>query len=285
MRGITGSRLDLQQRHALEQIVRQRKAAGLVVRRTNALLLLDDGFSPTEVARVLYLDEETVRDWRRRFADRGAGFLELKDYSTREGHLGGEQEAELKAHLSANPPRSTNQVRAHIAARYGQTFSRSGAISLMHRLGFAYKKPARLPAIADETAQRGFIASYEALRNGLAADETIIFADAVHPEHQSRPAHGRFLNNAKPALKTTSGRKRLNIHGALDLETFSFQFVEAEKITARTTRCLLEKIEQEHVAMQVIHVFLDNARYHHARALQDWLNAPQRRVCRPMRRI
>ena len=31
-------------------------------------------------------------------------------------------------------------------------------------------------------------------------------------------------------------------------------------------------------AMRIIHVFLDNARYHHAGAVQDWLALPGRRI-------
>ncbi len=38
-----------------------------------------------------------------------------------------------------------------------------------------------------EAKQAAFIAQYEALMNGLAADEMVVFSDAVHPEHQSRP--------------------------------------------------------------------------------------------------
>jgi hypothetical protein len=90
-----------------------------------------------------------------------------------------------------------------------------------------------LPAQADEAKQAAFIAKYEALMNGLAADEMVVFSDAVHPEHQSRPAHGWFPKGQKTALKATSGRKQLNIQGALDLETFQFTFVEGEKINAR----------------------------------------------------
>ena len=52
----------------------------------------------------------------------------------------------------------------------------------------------------------------------LAADEMVVFSDAVHPEHQSRPAYGWFSKGQKTAWKATSGRKRLNIQGALDLD-------------------------------------------------------------------
>ena len=148
----------------------------------------------------------------------------------------------------------------------------------MRRLGFEYKKPLSLPAQADEAGQAAFIAMYEALLSGSGADEMVVFSDAVHPEHRSRPAHGRFPKGQKTALKATSGRRRLDIQGALDPETFRFTFVEGEKINARTTRRMLEKPERNNPTMTTIHVFLDNARYHHAKILQPWLESSGRRV-------
>ncbi|MFT5631868.1 MAG: transposase [Gammaproteobacteria bacterium] len=73
-------------------------------------------------------------------------------------------------------------------------------------------------------------------------------------------------------------RKRLNIQGALDLETFQFTLVEGEKINAQTTQQMLEKLERNNPTMTAIHVFLDNARYHHAKILQPWLESFERRV-------
>ena len=69
-----------------------------------------------------------------------------------------------------------------------------------------------------------------------------------------------------------------NIQGAIDLEAFQFTFVEAEKINAHTTRQMLEKLEQNNRTRATIHVYLDNARYHHAKILQPWLNRPDRKV-------
>ena len=270
--------LTLDERKELKQVLCQRKADGLIVRRANALLLLDDGIGAIEVARVLYLDAETIRGWRRHFAKHSLRFLYLSPYSKREGYLSFEQEDELKEHLTLHPPRSTNEVRAHVQNSYTQEFSHSGAIKLMARLGFVYKKPKLLPLAANEDGQRDFIKQYNALCNQLMDDETIVFGDAVHPEHQSRPAHGWFLRRSRPAIAATSGRKRINIHGMLNLEDGLFRFVEAEKINAETTRQLLQKLEDTYPLKRIIHVFLDNARYHHAKVLQSWLKAPERRI-------
>jgi len=132
--------------------------------------------------------------------------------------------------------------------------------------------------ITDPEQQRAFIDWHEALMTSLPADEAVLFSDAVHPEYQSRAAHGWFPRGQKTALKTTSGRKRLNIQGALDLETFRFTFVEGERINAETTRQMLEKVERNYPALTAIHVILDNARYHHAKALKPWLESSQRCV-------
>jgi hypothetical protein len=48
----------------------------------------------------------------------------------------------------------------------------------------------------------------------------------VHPEYQTKPAFGWVKAGSNPAVTTTAGRGRVNIHGALNLETFDAPFVE-----------------------------------------------------------
>lgn len=270
--------LTSEDRAALQSLVRERKVANLKARRANALLLLDDGLSALDVARVLYLDDETIRSWKRGFEKDGLGSLDLKAYARRDGHLRADQEAKLSALFRKRPPKTTDEVRAVIDTLFDVAYSKAGAIKLMARLGFCYKKPKALPMGADEAQQAAHIEAYEALLNRLDADESVVFADAVHPEYQSRPAHGWFPKDEKVAIKATSGRKRLNIHGAFDLETSRLTWVESEKISAQTTLCLLEKLEAAYPKKRVIHVFLDNARYHHAKMLQPWLERPDCRI-------
>ncbi len=266
------------QRMELAAICRRRKVDALEWKRARAFLLLDAGYDAKLVCEILDIGPTVLTEWKFAFAAQGLSFFGLKDYSQRQGHLSVAQEWMIKAHFSANPVRNTSEICAYIRAEYGQNYCSSGAAKLMGRLGFVYKKPKSLPAQADESAQEAFIADYEALMTGLDDDEMVVFSDAVHPTHQSRPAHGWFPEDQKTAIKSTSGRKRLNIQGALDLETFQFTFVEAEKINAQTTRQMLEKLERNNPTMTRIHVFMDNARYHHAKVLQPWLNNPNRKV-------
>ena len=267
-----------EQRIALEAICRPRKVDALVWKRARAFLLLDAGYDPALVCEILDIGPTVLTEWRFAFAGAGLSFFGLKDYSQRQGHLSISQEQAVKDHFSEHPARDVDEVCAYILSHYGQNYSPSGAAKLMRRLGFEYKKPKLLPSQADEAKQAAFIASYEALMRRLCADEMIVFSDAVHPEHQSRPAHGWFPKGQKTALKASSGRNRLNLQGALDLETFQFTFVEGEKINAQTTKQMLEKLERNNPTMTSIHVFVDNARYHHAKILQPWLDSPDRKV-------
>ena len=127
------------------------------------------------------------------------------------------QEGALCAWLEAFFCRSTVEIRAHVAAECGLNYSHSGCIKLLARLGFEYRKPKALPRVADVAKQAEFIAMYENMLNSLTDDEAVYFADAVHPEYQSKPAFGWVKKGTNPTLKTTAGRARVNIHGALNL--------------------------------------------------------------------
>ena len=48
-------------------------------------------------------------------------------------------------------------------------------------------------------------------------DEAVLFADAVHPTHTVRPVGCWAPKDLPVAVAQSSGRARLNIHGAIDL--------------------------------------------------------------------
>ncbi len=266
------------ERAKLTAVIRHPSEIHGVARRANAILLLDKGWSCAAVAEAFFLDDDTIRTWHKHYRSGGLDELTLFDWHGRAGHLSAPQEAELTAHLAGRVYRDTGEIAAYIRTRFDVTYSHSGAIKLMHRLGFEYKRPASLPAQADEAKQAAFIAHYEKLLRRLAADEAVYFIDAVHPEYQSRPAHGWVKQGQKVALRRTSGRQRINLHGALDLETFDCPLVEADRINAASTIALLAKIEVRNPDKRRIHVIMDNARYHHAVLVSQWLDRPDCRI-------
>ena len=79
-------------------------------------------------------------------------------------------------------------------------------------------------------------------------------------------------------MEQTTGRDRLNIHGAINLETGQTQIVVVETVNALSFIKLLGEIEGTHTAMRLIHVFVDNASYHKADIVKEWLAQAGRKV-------
>lgn len=275
---IRGGFLDAEGRAYLQAVVRRPSEKHGIARRANAVLLLDDGWSCEDVARALYLDDDTVRGWHKAFATDGMQALRSFGWKGSDPKLSRCQEAELVETLSARFFPSTAAVMAHIQGRYGISYSKSGAITLLHRLGFEYRKPKGLPAKADAAAQEAFVAYYEKLLNRLESDEIVYFSDAVHPEYQSRPAHGWMRRGDKLAVKRGKGRQRVNLMGALNLENGDLQMVETLKMSTGTTIDLLTKLERANPNKRVIHVILDRAPVHRGEAVRDWLARPGCRI-------
>ena len=247
-------------------------------RRANALVLLDKGWSCAQVSAALMSDDDTVRTWFKLYERDGIdGLMELP-WMGRSCRLSEKQQQELTAWVDAVSPRSTREIGAWIEANCGVSYAgRSGLIALMRRLGFEHRKPEVVPRKLDVAAQDAFIKGYETLLNQLADDETVVFADAAPPTHAARPPGCWVLKETRVAIEHTSGRQRLNIHGALDLETGNTRMIEVATVDARSTIALLSALEALYPKKRNIHVVLDTARSHHARLVQEWLKRP---VCR-----
>ena len=80
------------------------------------------------------------------------------------------------------------------------------------------------------------------------------------------------------AVKTTTGRGRVNIHGAVCLESFDVPFVEPVTVDGDTAVQLLAKIEAITPSKSLIHMVWDNAADHRCAAVKKWLSRPKCRI-------
>jgi len=263
----------------LTALARDGSAANRLARRANALVLLDAGWSCEKVAVALLLDDDTIRRWHGLFIEDGLEGLTRFEAGGSACQMNEEQQEKLKAWVSTTLPRSTRQIGAWIDKEFGLVYAgRSGLIALLHRLGLEYHKPEVIPRKLNEEKQKEFIAAYKKLMNSLPHDEAVLFGDAVHPTHAVRPAGCWAPSDENLAIEQTSGRQRINIHGAVDLETGQTRMIEVVTVDAESTIRLLASIEAFYPMLVLIHVFLDNARYHHAKLVQEWLAQPGRRI-------
>jgi transposase len=242
-----------EERQDLTELARDGTVEHRLARRANALVLLDRGMSCEDVGRVLLIDDDTIRTWHRLFEEDGVDGLAGFNYGGRACQLTLEQQATLKAWVGETLPRTTREVGAWIEQEFGIVYeSRSGLIALLHRLGLEHRKPQAVSRKLDPAKQKAFIDTYTALLKTLPDDQAVLFADAAHPTHGARPVGCWAPKEVKVAVDQTSGRDRLNIHGALDLETGKTRMIEVVTVNALSTIALLIAIETLYPARLIL---------------------------------
>ena len=167
--------LDKASRQDLIELARDGSAAHRLARRANALVLLDDAMSCEAIANVLFLDDDTIRTWRRLYQEDGIEGLASFGHEGSACRLSEAQQERLKAWITATLPRTTRETGAWIETDCGIAYQgRSGLIALLHRLGMQHRKPEAVSRTLDPAKQAAFIKAYEDLLNPLADDEAVL---------------------------------------------------------------------------------------------------------------
>jgi transposase len=239
-----------------------------VADRIKAVILYDDGWSTEEIAHALLLSDEAVRQHIKDYADK----QKLKpENGGSEPQLDAKQTKFLVAHLHNKTYVHVKDICDFVWKKWRITYSVSGMTAWLKRNGFSYHKPAAVPAKADKAAQERFIATYEELKKTLPDNEKIFFMDSVHPTHQTRLAYGWIRKGYRKELPTTSGQKRMNIMGALDLEDMSLITTEFATIDGDAVIVFFKNLEARLKSTTAIHVICDCARYHTCPAVMDYV--------------
>jgi transposase len=239
--------------------------------RIKAILHLDSGMSFEDVAKVLLIDDQTIRRSWKKFESEGIDALLSDNFTGSKPKLSSEQEAELKEHLIQNTYLASAGIQKYIFKTYKTTFTISGLTDLLHRLGFTHKKPKIVPGKADSVKQKEFLIQYRKLKKSLGDKDKIYFMDGVHPQHNSKAAYGWILKGHDKELKSNTGRQRININGAINIQDQEVIIHEDETINADTIIKHLRKIERKNSEANKISIICDNARYYRSKKVTEYL--------------
>jgi transposase len=265
-----GKLLSTEDREYLESSLRQ-ESNRRFADKTRTILLFDKGWDYKRIAEALYLDDQTIRNYKELYEEGGIDYLWTVNYKGGPTKMTTEQEAELTEHLAENIYQTTKEIINHLKQKYGITFHPSGLVYTLHRLGFSYKKPKRTPGKCSEEKQRTFLELYNKLKAEKAAGDPIYFSDSVHPQHNSIAAYGWIKKGVKKQLQSNTGRFHLNLNGALNIETKEVVIQDCEWINGQTILDLCKTLEAKHPTASAVYVILDNARYNRAKLVQDYL--------------
>ena len=102
---------------------------------------------------------------------------------------------------------------------------------LLHRLNYSYKKTKLVPGKADTEAQKEFIEFYNELKETKGVNDPVYFMDGTHPQHNSVATYGWIKKGKVKEIKSNTGRQRLNINAAIDIERLSIAVDYSDSIT------------------------------------------------------
>jgi transposase len=241
--------------------------------RLKAVILLATGWTAEKVAEMLQITPNSVRNYFKRYRQGGLIKLVHFAYQGSKGFLGQEELALLDFHLETRVYLTAKGVAQWVEDQFGVHYTESGMAALLHRLGYVHKKPKLIPGKADPEAQKAFLAEYEKLKENKGEEDPIYFMDAVHPQHNTVIAYGWIKRGEEQEIRSNTGRKRLNINGAINLDQLEPVVRYDDSINAESTIELLKQLEELHLAAAYIYVICDNARYYRSKAVKAYLES------------
>lgn len=241
-------------------IQRHRKERdGRIRDRIKAVLAYDDGYSYSEIARILLFDDETIR----RHIDDYQREQKLKPSNGgSDSNLTDKQTRELIEHLREITYLHVKDICQYVLKTYRKKYSISGMTKWLHAHDFCYKKAHGVPAKADREKQKKFIKYYNRLKKKAGKKEPIYFADSVHPQHQTQLTYGWIPKGERKEVATTGRQKRLNFIGGICLNGHRFTYTQANKVDAYSICDFLWKLRKDNPGKYYVHVIWDNAGPH-----------------------
>ena len=233
--------------------------------RIRIILLLDQGEPMVKIAEYFFLTERSISNYRDRYKQGGLEEL-LNDYYTgRTAYLSPEEQSKLTLELESKVYPTTKSVISHIKKEFGVVYTVGGITTLLHKLGFSYKKPKGVPGKAKTEEQEAFVKRYNRVKKkGL-----VYFADSTHPMLNPILSAGWIRKGKEYEVKTNSGRQRVNINGAIEMKTLNVVSRSCKRVNGSSMCDLLRAIRLKHPKVKKIHLILDNAPYNKSNQVRD----------------
>jgi transposase len=257
-------KLHLEVQHKLERDSR-------ISDRIKAVLLTNEGWGCKQIAQALRIHETTARE-------------HLSDYLREEklkpnnggskSKLDEQQSNELIVHLEKNTYPSTKEIIEYVTLTYEVIYTQQGMHNWLSSHRFSYKKPKGTPQKFNAALQAEFIKKYTELKATLNADELILFIDSVHPTQETKITYGWIRKGVEKLISTVASRKRINLTGAINLNTMDVITREYETINGSTTIDFLKALEVANPTASKIHIIADGGSAHTSHEVSLFLSKP-----------
>lgn len=181
----------------------------------------------------------------------------------------------MKEEVKSGKFHCAKQIQVWIQKTFGRAYSLSGVKALLHRLGCSFHQITGFLFKAQRDKQEEFVHRYEAERPHSGQATRRYFVDACHPVWGLETVYSCWLlKGQRFRLGVGGGRQRFNILGAYCPEDHDYvDYRQAGgTLSAPEVIQLLKRLREKHPHTTNFILYLDNARYQHARMLYEWID-------------
>jgi transposase len=276
-------------RKQLYRRLQQAYAGGALklVKRIHALLALAEGMSVREVAEMLTLGEQTIRDYRNQFLWKGVASLVYKRPPGRPSKLTKTQRHKLAELIEAGPQASgytsgcwnTPMIQDLIHPHFGAEYHPHYICTLLHNLGFSYQKARFVSDHLNEAKRLEWRQTRwsHILRRARQRKALLLFGDEASFAQWGSLSYTWAPRGQQPEVPTSGKRKAYKVFGLIDYFSGRFFYkghtgrFNSESYAA----FLLDVLAQ---TTQHVVVIQDGARYHTSKAMQQFFDAHAKRL-------
>lgn len=257
--------------------------AGLV-RRYLIVINLDEGRSPTDIARILHVSRTTVYRVAWRFRECGeAGLIDRRE----ENGEAKVDEAYLAVlydvvasyadeHGWQRPTWTQEMLIRTMEKKTGVKIGMAAMSRALHTIGARHGRPK--PTVGcpwSEAAKTRRLNAIEKLLSGLPPDEVAYYEDEVDIHLNPKIGPDWMVCGQQKEVATPGKNEKRYLAGAQSVRGKEMIWVEGERKNSMLFIRLLWKLVQRHPDAKTIHVILDNYSIHHTQQVELTLKTPQ----------
>jgi transposase len=224
-----------------------------LIKRIHALLAIAAGQSVAEVAALLHLGEQTVRDYICAFIRHGSDSLHYKRPTGRPPKLTKTQRTELAALITAGPEAAgytsacwrSPMICDLLLTRFGVEYHPHYVCELLDELGFSFQKARFVSDHLDEAARQQWLTETwpEIRRVAEAKHGLILFGDEVSFAQWGSLSYTWAPKGQQPTVKTSGKRKGYKVFGLIAFGTGQlFWKGQTDRFNAASYMAFLEEV-------------------------------------------
>lgn len=218
-------------------------------------------YSHGEIAEIVGVSINSITTYIKVWNAEGYEGIIKCSYGTNRSDLENHRESIL-THFEKHPPHTINEAIEQVCQLTGVRRSPTQMRAWMKRHGLKHRKTGQIPSKADSEKQGEFLENTlePLIEQAQGGKVHLLFMDAAHL------VMGVFLcclwSVKRVFVKSSAGRKRHNVLGAVDAMTQQIHFLTNQTyINAESIVAFFEQVRTHYTDGLPIHIVLDNARY------------------------